>query len=127
LAIFDSKFKPPAPIAEVVISHPVTHRTSNDLIGKLDTGADLTVLPESLIVELDLQSRSSILTRAFDGRLLQRPVYYVRLTMEGHVLEIVRCIASERSNVLLGRNVLNQFRVILDGPAQQIEIEGSYL
>jgi predicted aspartyl protease len=122
LALFDSTFKPPAPVAEVVVSHPVTHITSDLLLGKLDTGADMTILPKSVIEVLGLESRSSIMARGFDGRVSRMSVYYVRLVVETYVLDGVRCIASERTNVLLGRNVLNQFFLILDGPGRRVEI-----
>jgi hypothetical protein len=35
--------------------------------------------------------------------------------VEGFALPSVRCIATDRTNVLLGRNVLNRFIVTLDG------------
>ena len=51
----------------------------------------------------------------FDGTFSQRPVYYVRITVEGYDLPVVRCIAADRLNVLVGRNVLNRFVITLDG------------
>ena len=35
--------------------------------------------------------------------------------MEGFELPTVRCIATDRTDVLLGRNVLNRFLITLDG------------
>ena len=43
---FDRNFTPPAPVADVVVAHPVSSVRSGALRGKLDTGADLTVIPE---------------------------------------------------------------------------------
>ncbi len=112
---FDKNFSPPAPVAEVIVTHPVSSVNSGLLPGKLDTGADLTVIPEGLISQLALKARAQIWARGFDGTFSRRPVYYVRFTIEGFELPIVRCIAAERQNVLVGRNVLNRFILTLDG------------
>jgi hypothetical protein len=42
---YDSNFNPPAPIAEVIVVHPVNGKKSAPLRGKLDTGADVTGMP----------------------------------------------------------------------------------
>jgi hypothetical protein len=43
--------------------------------------------------------------------------------LEGSVLPAVRSIATDRSNVLLGRNVLNRFLIILDGKQLTFELK----
>jgi hypothetical protein len=106
---------PPAPVASVTVIHPVTGARSEPLPGKLDSGADTTVIPHWLAAELRLSPRGHTWTRAFDGSLSRRAAYYVRMRVQGFDLPIVRCIAAERDTLLLGRNVLNHFRVVLDG------------
>lgn len=53
--------------------------------------------------------------RGYDGTYSRRQVYYVRLTVAGFDLPSVRCIAADRTDVLLGRNVLNHFTITIDG------------
>jgi predicted aspartyl protease len=93
------------------------------LRGKLDTGADVTVIPERLVVPLGISPKSRVWTRGYDGNYAQRPVYYVRLNLEGYVIPTARCIAADRSDVLLGRNVLNRFLIILDGKNLTYELK----
>lgn len=112
---YDTGFTPPAPVADVTVAHPLTGVSSGTLPGKLDSGADVTVIPARLVAALTLTPKGYIWTRSYDGTYARRPVYYVRLTVEGFNLPTVRCIATDRSQVLLGRNVLNRFIVTLDG------------
>lgn len=112
---YDSSFNPPAPIAEVRLVHPVSSTESGPLRGKLDTGADVTVIPEQLVNQLGLTPKGNIWRCGYDGAYSQRMVYYVWVKVEGFQVTSVRCIATARADVLLGRNVLNRFFITLDG------------
>jgi hypothetical protein len=112
---YDSSFSPPAPVADVVVAHIVTGARSHILRGKLDSGADVTVIPERLVTQLGLTPKGHNWTRGYDGAYSRRLIYYVRLTVEGFTLPSVRCIATNRTDVLLGRNVLSRFFITLDG------------
>lgn len=120
---YDHSFHPPAPVAEVIIIHPVTSARRSLLPGKLDTGADLTVIPQRLVTQLRLTPKGRTWTRGYDGTYSQRSVFYVRMQLEGVVLASVRCVATDRSTVLLGRNVLNRFLIILDGKKLFFELK----
>lgn len=119
---YDQHFVPPAPVADVIVAHPVTDVISSPFRGKLDTGADLTVIPERLVAELGLPARGRMWVRGYDGTYSQRAVYYVRLYVEGYELPAIRCIAAQRENLLVGRNVLNRFVANLDGPNLRFDL-----
>ncbi|MGH7964082.1 MAG: retroviral-like aspartic protease family protein [Candidatus Binatia bacterium] len=123
LLAYDRTFTPPAPVADVTITHPVTGARSGVLRGKLDSGADVTVIPERLVAPLGLTPQRRIWLRSYDGTYAQRPVYYLRLNVVGFDLAAVRCVTTDRANVLLGRNVLNRFVIILDGKNLCFELQ----
>jgi predicted aspartyl protease len=120
---YDPAFSPPAPVADVTVVHPTTGVNSGALRGKLDSGADVTVIPQRLVAELGMTPRGRIWTRGYDGTYAQRLIYYVRLTVESFDLLTVRCIAADRVDVLLGRNVLNRFIITLDGKNLTFELK----
>ncbi len=80
---YDPSFRPPAPVADVTVIHPVTGASSGVLRGKLDSGADVTVIPERLVTRLALTPQGHIWTRGYDGTYSRRPLYYVRMNVEG--------------------------------------------
>ncbi len=120
---YDTGFIPPAPVADVTVVHPVTGLSSGILRGKLDSGADVTVIPAHVVTSLHIAPKGHTWTRGYDGTYARRAVYYVRMTVEGFALAIVRCIATDRTNVLLGRNVLNRFLITLDGKNLTFELQ----
>jgi predicted aspartyl protease len=83
--------------------------------GRLDTGAGMTVIPEELPAQLGLSPHGQTWTTSFDGSRTNRDVYYVGVRVEGFSLPSVRCVVANRGDVLLGRNVLNNFLITLDG------------
>jgi predicted aspartyl protease len=119
---YDFSLNPPAPIADVVVAHP-TSGVSNGIRGKLDCGADITVIPEDLATQLGITPRGHMWIKGYDGNYSLRPIYYIRLVIEGFDLASVRCVATNRTNVLIGRNVMNRFVITLDGKALNFDIQ----
>lgn len=93
------------------------------LLGKIDTGADVTVIPEALAVRLGLVVQRHTWAGSYDGAITRRPNYYVQIKIGDAVMRLVRCVGVNRTTVLLGRNVLNEFVVILDGPNLTFEMK----
>ena len=105
---------------------PVSGVEARDVPAQLDYAADRTVFPESLVKSLGLPQVGAIQLGAFGGSVYTSPVYAVLLGV--HDLPpspMVVAANSEESWILLGRDVLNSHRVILDGPRLTLEIDTS--
>ncbi len=89
---------------------------------KIDSGASLTVIPDNLVSQWNLQIRRKIRVRGYDGYASERYTYFVDILIGSRRFETTEVTSSRRVNILLGRDVLNKLRIIHDGPRQVVEI-----
>lgn len=112
---YDSALDPPGPMVDVTIRPIGRAEPKHTLPGKLDTGADITVIPPSLVDDLQLIPEMPIAMMSYDGLETERAAYFVDLEIAGHKLESIEVVAAPRNNILLGRDVLNHFSITLNG------------
>jgi len=94
-----------------------------DLPALADTGADQTVLPTKVATALRLVPFDFVRISGFDGVGSDRPIYSVRLIVRDLSAIHVQAVGGwEDEYVILGRDVLNRYRVVFDGPNQRLEI-----
>jgi len=105
---------PPAPALTVRFTRPLSTQ-SIELQAKLDTGADITVLPQSAINEFRLMPAGRISVFSFNGREEWRYTYFVDLSFHNSKFPMVEVIGARRHDALLGRDVLNLMKITLDG------------
>jgi hypothetical protein len=115
---------PPAPFVNITLRNPVTGAEQTGVPAQIDTGADVTVLPEAVVRKLALPGSGELTVNGLGGTYHQVTVYTVQLSVHGSLPEqLVEAIAGvDERWVLLGRDILNAHRILLDGPAQALEI-----
>jgi predicted aspartyl protease len=118
---YHNTFLPPAPALEVEVRNPHTG-AAQILLAKLDTGADGTLIPEDLVQTLGLLSHDRFLAVAFDMQAKFIPSYLIDLTVAGWVFTQLEVPTAPLPYILIGRDVLNQLVITLDGPQLTFDI-----
>lgn len=110
-------FEPPAPLAFVTLRNSKTDDVWFDVPMLIDSGADITLVPQSVVERLNisLDSEDTHELMGFDGNISTASVAHLILsfckrTFRGHYLLIDQDVG------ILGRNVLNRIPLLLDGP-----------
>lgn len=113
---YNSVEQPPAPVLSLVVYHPEHNTQSIRVHAKLDTGADISALPDTIVQQLALPVTSKLVVEGYDGVSTTVSSYAARLVIESVPLKPQEIIAIPETYALLGRDVLNNFYLYLKGP-----------
>jgi len=81
------------------------------------------VLPGQLIRELGLVEDGRLLFQGFAGNLIELPIFLVEVHIHDLPAVALRAALGEHEpHILLGRDILNLHRILLDGPQHALEI-----
>lgn len=116
---YSPDFVPPAPVLAVRVSAP-SGTAGVALVLLVDTGADLSMLPESTAAALALPVVSSVRLQGVTGVAQSVRVHAAKFELAGKTrLVEVACLGEE---ALIGRDILNAFVMKLDGPRGVLEL-----
>lgn len=90
----------------------------------VDSGADVTIIPWQYLeqAEIGRVGRAKMRWGSHSSRTYD--VYLAVIEIGPHTIYGVRVLADKRNQeIILGRDVLNQMKVILNGPALVVELE----
>lgn len=80
----------------------------------VDTGATYTVLPASILKELDVSSIRVVKLRSADNRVLEKPLGEVGIEIEGYAASATPVIFGEEGVYLLGSVTMEQLALAPD-------------
>lgn len=93
---------------------------------KIDTGADMTVIPDTMRVTLKLKPCGHTLCRgALDQHAQQVSTYFIEISLDREEFLQLEVLARPRDALLLGRDVLNDFVLLANGPKEYFEIDSA--
>lgn len=120
---YNRQVEPPAPFIHVSLRCLETGKSVDNLPALIDTAADRTVIPGSLVALLALVPLEELRVAGLGNQIFSVPTYKVELAIRTLLPQKVVLIAHEEEPfILLGRDVLNHHRLLLDGPGLAFEI-----
>ena len=119
---YDRNFNPPATVLAVTVTGVVRRRPRIDSPAFIDTGADITAVPETLVNRLKLYPIGRL--NLEDANAFKTPVYTydVFLSLPGESAQKLEVVLTPYPFVILGRDWLHNYYVLLDGPGQQFQL-----
>lgn len=119
---YDTQFDPPAIVLSVTIAGVVHRRPRIELSALIDTGADVTAVPESLVERLKLYPVGRL--QLEDANAVKTPVftYEANVAMAAEPVKKMEVVVTPYPFVILGRDWLSEYYLLLDGPGQQYQI-----
>jgi predicted aspartyl protease len=113
----------PAPLIEIDLRDPTESRELLAAPALVDSGCDRTVIPASWLQQLQPPLGQPILVAGLGGQVVSAATYEVRLRIDGQLWHQIEVVENAGENcALLGRDILNHYRILLDGPNLRLEI-----
>jgi hypothetical protein len=120
---YNTQVQPPAPFVLVTLRNPADAKELPNVPAQIDLGADQTVLPNAVVQALDLPQMGTMMVGGLGGVNYTLPTYAVHLRIHDFPFQPVKVIgAANEPWMLLGRDVVNAHRLVLDGPQLALEI-----
>ena len=119
-------YHPPMPAFEIRLGYPAESLQIGPLVAIVDTGADGTLVPQIWLDEINAPLVDEVRLRSHWGEWRVARVFAVDLSIGTLRLPGVEVVSDEIGDeVILGRNVLNRLRLLVDGPKNYTDVFAS--
>lgn len=116
---YDDSFEPPAPVMLVALGRPGAS-VSRIVRFLVDTGADGTVVPPAFARSLGLPRTGSVDVAGVTGSPTRAPTFAGAMTLGNR--EILVEVIAAGTEPILGRDVLAEVVLQLDGPRRRLRV-----
>jgi predicted aspartyl protease len=121
--VYDSSYDPAMPVALIGLSRSGQAEPTVQLTAWLDSGADATMIPLDILQAAGARYMERRRLRGVVGDAVEVRVYLTAVHIGQHSLHGIQVVGMPRgSEALVGRDVLNQLQVNLDGPGLAVTI-----
>ena len=115
---YDASYDPAALILPAVLSGVVRNRPQVQLPALIDTGAELTAIPNSAVTRLNLYAIGRIEVEDIHARVETVDMFMVRMTISDLAVREIEVVPTNQPFVILGRDWLEDYYLYLNGPEQ---------
>ena len=121
---YDTQYNGPSiPVVEMTLTNPVTEKQVTVDGVLVDSGADGTIVSLEFLKQIQARRVDTVNMRPMRGPVYRVDVYEVELRIDSFRVPKAQVVADpQNEGMILGRNVLNQFIVTLNGLASMVEI-----
>jgi predicted aspartyl protease len=120
---YSANYTPPIPTCQVYLGPGGGETRLGPLEALIDTGADITVIPIHYLRQIKAKRVSRGKARSLWGDTRTVDIYAVALAVNGLQVAALQTLADDQGEeIVLGRQVLNRLKIVLDGPAAVMEI-----
>lgn len=122
IAYTSTNFSPPAVVLPVIVAGVFHRRPQMELSDLIDTGADVTAIPEAFVDRLKLYPFGRL--QIEDANAVKTAVftYEAFLALAGQSAKKMEVVLTPYPFIILGRDWLQDYYVLLDGPGQQFHL-----
>jgi predicted aspartyl protease len=124
---YSTDFDPPAAVLLATLFGVIHARPRLQLPALIDTGADLTAVPVAAIKRLNLYEVGQVGLENIQAQVVLSNVYAVRIIVAGLPARELEVVQTEQSFVVLGRDWLQEYYLLLNGPEQHFWLSQSPL
>lgn len=120
---YDANYEPPFPAVQVILhnSEEGLHTTTQNAL--LDTGSDGTLVPINYLQEILAPVITDTRLRSHWGEWRSVQLFVVDIELDNLRLPNIFVVGDEQGDeIILGCNILNKLRLLLDGPANSTEV-----
>lgn len=120
---YSNEWFPPMPVLEISLGYPGESLSLGPHIAIVDTGADGSLIPIRFVEQLQIPLVDEVRLRSQWGEWRRARIFTVDIGIGLLCIPAVEVVGDERGNeIVLGRNVINKLRLLLDGPATTTEV-----
>jgi predicted aspartyl protease len=118
-----SSYHPPIPTLQITLGYPDESLKLGPFVAIIDTGADGTMIPQPYIDALDAPFIDDARIRSHWGEWRNVQIFAIDLGVGSLRLPAIEVTGDDvGTEIILGRNVLNKLRLLLDGRSEQVNL-----
>lgn len=120
---YDSNYFPAAPFVEIEVDGYTGSDNRRSLWAMVDSGADATMIPHTILQAIGATYKETTWMRGTAGGRIEVDLYLVAVQVGSELIHGLHVVSIPSTNeAVVGRDVLNQLVITLDGLAGVTEV-----